>query len=116
MSLPFSRMRVVASIANVCVVPSTRPIWIDVAPTDAISPWTKRIVRAPADVAANPQKAALWCFSCFGSLAEAEAGLLAFQDYYQQIATPFEWKFTTSDLDLLLKRLAAHEPAPAMAA
>jgi hypothetical protein len=52
----------------------------------------------------------------FGSLAEAEAGLLAFQDYYQQIATPFEWKFTTSDLDLLLKRLATHEPAPATAA
>jgi hypothetical protein len=52
----------------------------------------------------------------FGSLAEAEAGLLAFQDYYQQIATPFEWKFTKSDLDLLLKRLDAHEPAPALAA
>jgi len=52
----------------------------------------------------------------FGSLAEVEAGLLAFQDYYQQIATPFEWKFTKSDLDHLLKRLAAHEPAPALAA
>jgi len=52
----------------------------------------------------------------FASLAEAQAGLLAFQDHYQQIATPFEWKFTTSDLDLLLKRLAAHEPAPALAA
>ena len=52
----------------------------------------------------------------FGSLAEAEAGLLAFQDYYQQIATPFKWKFTKSDLDLLLKRLAAHEPTPALAA
>ena len=52
----------------------------------------------------------------FGSLAEVEAGLLAFQDHYQQIATPFEWRFTKSDLDLLLKRLAAHEPAPAMAA
>jgi DDE superfamily endonuclease len=52
----------------------------------------------------------------FGSLPEAEAALLAFQDYYQQIATPFEWKFTKSDLDLLLKRLAAHEPAPALAA
>jgi hypothetical protein len=51
-----------------------------------------------------------------GSIAEAQARLLAFQDYYQQIATPFEWKFTTSDLDLLLKSLAAHEPAPAMAA
>jgi len=52
----------------------------------------------------------------FGSLAEAEAALLAFQACYQQIATPFEWKFTKSDLDLLLKRLAAHEPAPALAA
>src|SRR5262249_13157619 len=40
-----------------------------------------------------------------GSLAEAEAALLAFQDYYQQIATPFEWKLTKPDLDLLLKRL-----------
>jgi hypothetical protein len=48
----------------------------------------------------------------FGSLPEAEAALLAFQDCHQQIATPFEWKFTKSDLDLLLKRLAAHEPAP----
>lgn len=52
----------------------------------------------------------------FASLAEAEAGLLAFQDYYQQIATPFEWKFTKSDLTLLLKRLGAHEPAQALAA
>jgi hypothetical protein len=48
----------------------------------------------------------------FGSLAGAQARLLAFQDHYQQIATPFEWKFTKSDLDLLLKRLNAHEPAP----
>ena len=52
----------------------------------------------------------------FGSLAEAQAVLLAFQDYYQQIAIPFEWKFTKSGLDLLLRRLAAHEPAPALAA
>jgi len=52
----------------------------------------------------------------FDSLAEAEAALITFQDYYQQIATPFEWKFTKSDLDLLLRRLAAHEPGPALAA
>ena len=45
-----------------------------------------------------------------------ESGLLAFQDHYQQIATPFEWKFTKSDLTLLLKRLVAHEQAPALAA
>lgn len=53
----------------------------------------------------------------FGSLAEAEAALLAFQDYYQQIAAPFRWKFTKPDLDLLLKRLAAHDStAPPLAA
>jgi DDE superfamily endonuclease len=53
----------------------------------------------------------------FGRLAEAEAALLVFQDYYQQIAAPFRWKFTKPDLDLLLKRLAAHDPtAPQLAA
>ena len=52
----------------------------------------------------------------FASLAEVQAGLLAFQDHYQQIATPFEWKFTKSDLNLLLKRLADCEPGPALAA
>lgn len=52
----------------------------------------------------------------FASLAEAETALLAFQDYYQQAATPFQWKFTRSDLDKLLQRLAAHEPEPVLAA
>jgi hypothetical protein len=52
----------------------------------------------------------------FASLADAETALLAFQDHYQQIATPFEWKFTKSDLDLLLKRLAARQPEHALAA
>jgi DDE superfamily endonuclease len=54
--------------------------------------------------------------SDFASLAEAEAALLAFQDYYQQIAAPFQWKFTKTDLDELLTRLAIHEPHPALAA
>jgi hypothetical protein len=31
--------------------------------------------------------------------------------YYQQIATPFEWKFTKSDLNALLERIAAHDNA-----
>ncbi len=37
-------------------------------------------------------------------LADVEARLLAFQDHYQQIATPFEWKFTRTDLDRVLAR------------
>ena len=42
-------------------------------------------------------------------LAELEIRLLAFQDYYQQIATPFEWRFTASDLNTLLERIAARQ-------
>jgi hypothetical protein len=47
----------------------------------------------------------------FHALDEAEARLLDFQQYYEQIATPFEWKFTKDDLNALLKRIAAHEDA-----
>jgi hypothetical protein len=42
---------------------------------------------------------------------EVEARLLAFQQHYEQIATPFEWKFTRNDLNALLDRVAAHEDA-----
>jgi len=41
--------------------------------------------------------------------------VLAFQDRYNTTATPFDWKFTRADLDRLLERIAAHEPAPAPA-
>ena len=45
----------------------------------------------------------------FHNLDEVETRLLEFQQYYQQIATPFEWKFTKADLNDLLERIAAHE-------
>jgi hypothetical protein len=41
--------------------------------------------------------------------------VLAFQDRYNATATPFDWRFTRTDLDRLLDRIAAHEataPAP----
>jgi DDE superfamily endonuclease len=47
----------------------------------------------------------------FHCLNEIQARLMAFQQHYQQIATPFEWKFTTDDLTALLDRIAAHEHA-----
>jgi DDE superfamily endonuclease len=47
----------------------------------------------------------------FHNLDEVATRLLEFQDYYQQIATPFEWKFTTADLQDLLNRITAHENA-----
>jgi transposase len=41
----------------------------------------------------------------FADLKGLEARLLAFQSHYEQIAEPFEWRFTRADLDALLARL-----------
>lgn len=45
----------------------------------------------------------------FSGLADAADRLLHFQEYYESIAKPFEWKFARADLDNLMARL---EPAP----
>ncbi len=42
----------------------------------------------------------------FMSLAEVKHRLLAFQQRYERIATPFEWKFTRKHLAKLMARLA----------
>ena len=42
----------------------------------------------------------------FTDLADVETRLLAFERRYEQTATPFEWRFTRSDLTKLLERLA----------
>ncbi|MGH2457152.1 MAG: transposase [Candidatus Limnocylindria bacterium] len=47
----------------------------------------------------------------FADLAAVEARLLAFGEHYQQLATPFEWKFTCADLAKLLERLALKDSA-----
>jgi DDE superfamily endonuclease len=52
----------------------------------------------------------------FADLADVEARLLAFQDHYEQIAVPFEWKFTTADLHRLLARSGHDHQALAAAA
>jgi hypothetical protein len=44
-------------------------------------------------------------------LGDVEDRLLAFQDHYEQIATPFEWKFTRADLNRVLAR--CDQPAAA---
>lgn len=41
----------------------------------------------------------------FISLAEVEQRLLAFQGHYEQIAKPFQWRFTRGDLAKLLARI-----------
>lgn len=43
----------------------------------------------------------------FGSLADVEDRLLAFERYYESIAAPFDWRFTREDLNALLAKLDA---------
>ena len=45
----------------------------------------------------------------FASFAEVEDRLRRFQEHYEQIAAPFEWKFTRADLTALLARFQSHE-------
>ncbi len=51
----------------------------------------------------------------FTSLAEVEHRLLAFQARYEQMATPFEWRFTRKDLARVLARLADQQSLHAVA-
>ena len=46
----------------------------------------------------------------FNSLVEVEDRLRRFEEHYEEIAEPFEWKFTRRDLARLMERL--HEPMP----
>jgi len=46
----------------------------------------------------------------FSSQNDVAARILGFQEHYQQIAQPFEWKFTRRDLDALVARWADSEP------
>jgi DDE superfamily endonuclease len=49
----------------------------------------------------------------FSSLADVEDRLLRFQEHYEAIARPFEWRFTRYDLFALLARLEEREfPLP----
>jgi len=45
----------------------------------------------------------------FASLEDLEQRLLAFQGHYEQVARPFQWKFTRRDLEQLLQRLQTHD-------
>jgi hypothetical protein len=52
----------------------------------------------------------------FIDLAAVEERLLGFGRHYEQVAQPFEWKFTRDDLDRLLERLDAPNDRVALAA
>jgi DDE superfamily endonuclease len=42
--------------------------------------------------------------------------LLRFSEHYRQIAQPFQWTFTRTDLDRLLARIESHQPDLTLAA
>lgn len=45
----------------------------------------------------------------FADLGELADRLERFEDRYNATATPFDWRFTTTDLARLLERLDAHQ-------
>jgi transposase len=47
----------------------------------------------------------------FADLGILASQILAFEDRYNAAARPFDWKFTRTDLNQLLHRLAKHDPA-----
>ena len=47
----------------------------------------------------------------FSSLLEVKERLFGFQKRYQEVAKPFEWKFTRTDLDRLCAKLSYNEQA-----
>ena len=52
----------------------------------------------------------------FANLAELARTLNAFEQHWNEIAEPFEWRFTRDDLAALMERLALHEPQLRLAA
>ena len=54
--------------------------------------------------------------SDFASTEEVEDRILRFQHHYEQVARPFQWKFTRCDLQRLMERLEHHVPANQLAA
>lgn len=48
----------------------------------------------------------------FPNLAALENQLLAFQEHYEKIAKPFQWKFTKEDLKNILFKVPHHNPKP----
>jgi hypothetical protein len=52
----------------------------------------------------------------FKSAAEAQERIMAFQEYYEQVAEPFKWEFTRRDLKALMRRLETKEKDLAKAA
>ena len=49
----------------------------------------------------------------FSSLTALQERLLAFEDHYQEVAKPFQWRFTRNDLHTLMRRIRTRAKAVA---
>jgi hypothetical protein len=45
----------------------------------------------------------------FGSISELEDRILRFQEHYEKVAQPFQWKFTREDLNKLMTKLSSQQ-------
>jgi len=45
----------------------------------------------------------------FDDLHAVEQQLIAFQSYYEEIATPFHWKFTKENLKMIMNKISKHD-------
>jgi hypothetical protein len=52
----------------------------------------------------------------FADLTALAGRITDFEDHYRQIAQPFDWTFTRTDLDRILTKINEHEPQLALAA
>nr|WP_249011016.1 IS630 family transposase [Conexibacter sp. DBS9H8] len=52
----------------------------------------------------------------FTDLSALQARITTFEEHYRQIARPFDWTFTRSDLDRVLAKISQHAPDLALAA
>ena len=48
----------------------------------------------------------------FASLSELQERILGFQHYYESVASPFQWKFTRTDLARLMTKIGTPNQAP----
>ena len=52
----------------------------------------------------------------FDNLANLARTLNAFEQHWNEVAEPFDWRFTRDDLAELMERLSRHEPQLRLAA
>ena len=72
---------------------------------------TERRTQSPIEVYFSILTRKLLTPTNFADLDTLAQAVLALQDHYEQIAAPFEWKFTVDDLHRVLAKTTIDTPA-----